>query len=327
MSDDAPKIESHLLAPGASCVYRNESLEVATNLPMTDYLLSPGWAIHDLENLKRCPEYAVWDRWQESFDTPSTIFGTATHCAILEPEELDKRYGVRPPGHGNLKAVKEGIAAMMEMGVIPLKEEEWDALRFIRENVQQHDRARELIDLAVLKEVSLATKIPDTNILAKLRPDALLPEAEMIIDVKTTKAIQRSEFLWECSRYGYHRSAAWYLDRMRDAVLNYDDASDDGLPAPLDEPVGLALAANYQHHIILAIENKKPYAVQVFQLEDAALEVGRWDYEQGLEILKRCQKSGVWEALPGGIQPIELPFRDYANHQRTLDELVAAGKL
>ena len=75
--------------------------------------------------------------------------------------------------------------------------------------------------------------------------------------------------------YGYHMQAAWYLDLWRD------------------------LGADVEAFAFIVQEKTPPYLVEVVELDEDALDLGRRRNARALEIYRDCRASGVWPGYSG----------------------------
>ena len=104
-----------------------------------------------------------------------------------------------------------------------------------------------------------------TNLLCKARIDLRVPEESLIVDVKTTSATTRAEFLTACQTYEYDRQAAFYLDGCQQA--------------------GQVVT----RYLILGIQKQKPH--HLFKLEhvtdDSFINYGRRKYQTLLRSWKQ----------------------------------------
>lgn len=271
-------------------------------MTMDDYRRAEGVSASDLKNMQRSPAYALL---RPSVSTESQEWGTAVHTAVLEPEQLVKRYrldpmspkGGYPAGWRNSNDYKTQRGQLLaEPGVLGLlTAAEFDGLSQIAENVAQNEIGAKLHDLEGTRESSLFVDDPD-GVRRKCRPDWLIPSARMIVDVKTAQDWRAPAFARACLRYGYHLSAAFYIDTF-------------GIDASID----------IEHYVFLVVASDAPYEVASYTLDRDSIEQGRKEYRIALREWERCSKSELW---PGGASKIEeIRIPDFAiNYHMDLED-------
>lgn len=117
-----------------------------------------------------------------------------------------------------------------------------------------------------------------TPVLRKCRTDLITANGEFIVDVKTTDDVSKAAFGRTIANFGYHISAAWYLDVLFGL---YSDAA----------PAGFAF---------IAVQNKRPFDVAVHYLTDAQIHLGRLLYRKYLRRLVRCVNENRWPGVANG---------------------------
>ena len=104
-----------------------------------------------------------------------------------------------------------------------------------------------------------------TRLACKARIDLRVPADSLIVDIKTTSAANRHEFIAACQTYEYDRQAAFYLDGCQQAGQD---------------------ATSY---LILGVQKQKPH--QLFRLEhvidDSFISYGRRKYRSLLRSWKQ----------------------------------------
>lgn len=138
-------------------------------------------------------------------------FGTAVHCAILEPEKFSERYHVsdgpvnpkteKPFGRAT-KEYAAWLAALGEKEVLSGKE--WKTLEAMRESVMLHPECAKLFSAGWAEGV-IRTEYAGT--LCQIRVDWFNPEAG-IVDLKTCDELKWFEA--DARRYDYPEQMAFY---------------------------------------------------------------------------------------------------------------------
>lgn len=148
-------------------------------------------------------------------------FGTLVHIAILEPERLSEyvaldaeKIGVKSDGTPALNptmtaAWKKAVAeAEVDGRSTVIDQADLDRAKAMAEAAYAHPMARRLLDLATGSEVSAYADHP-TGARVRARYDLLGP---VIADIKSTRDADPKRFGKTADAFGYHISAANYLD-------------------------------------------------------------------------------------------------------------------
>ena len=112
------------------------------NVKITDYHSGDGLSATGLCELMRSPLHYITSLKTPHKETPALKLGSATHCAILEPERFAREY-IKA---GNLdRRTKEGKAAWLEIeqsGKIVLTPEEYDKVTSMTLAIRNHEVAK-----------------------------------------------------------------------------------------------------------------------------------------------------------------------------------------
>ena len=263
--------------------------EIIHGLSMDEYRASSAVSASDLKNLKRSPAYA---HMRDSVSTPAQEWGTAVHTAILEPDELDTRYRLEPeqPADNTAKVwratklYKEALAVTLaEPGVEGvLSAQQFEDLAQIQRNVARDPVGEKMHATVGHNEASAFAFMKEAGLWVKVRPDRLMPEARMVVDVKTARQHLPGPFARACATYDYHLSAAMYLD-----VLSTFDP--------------------YDHYVFLVVASDAPFEVRSYTLDEDSIEQGRAEYQRGLIEWKHYREEGYWPGGTGQIEELRLP--------------------
>lgn len=219
--------------------------------------------------------------------TKAFLRGTVTHCAILEPNELDRRYAPTD-------LEREGTYAWQEeerrqCGRELIKRPLWDEVRRMRDSVLSHPTCKELlIGYGIDAEQSVYWQDERSGVRCRARPDGLVRGQPVVIDVKTTRRASASGFRSAISEYRYHWQEAHY--RM-------------GL-----EAVGWGKAAAF---FFIAIETEVPFLCAVYEIVPDDIIKARARVRELYAAWAECERTGIW---PGyNDRPEMLPVLEYAN--------------
>jgi hypothetical protein len=240
----------------------------------------------DLTELKKSPKHLRLKLDQklgqepEEEDKKHNIEGKATHCAILEADQFEKRFfviddtiicskigGERPRSTTKYKEWKQDVLAVNQ-GKMELSNDFYFDLLAMRDTIHSIAEYRGIINF-VQKEVIVHDEIaidphPNLPIKRKAKYDGLNP-GNLVLDLKTTKD-PINDFKKNIYYHDIDRQMAWYCD-----------------------------IAKTQHAVILAIEKQKPYSTGLFVLSPETIQTGRDKYMSLLKTYKT-------QFLMGGIK-------------------------
>lgn len=211
--------------------------------------------------------------------------GQLAHCAVLEPDQFDKRYAVGPDVSTRaVKAWKEFEAANPER--VCIKPGEYETAMRQAESVRRLPEVAEALKVG-RAEVSAYWIDPATGELCRCRPDWVhycgLSQA-VLFDLKTCSLASPAEFRRQVARKRYHVQSAWYSD---------------GYSA--------AAAVQVLGFVFIAVESEWPYAACAVMLDEEGIDQGRRDYRRNLDTYAQCRKTGVWPGYSSQIELISLP--------------------
>lgn len=222
--------------------------------------------------------------------TQAMKFGTAVHTLVFEPEKFELEIAVEPEVNKRTKAGQFEIASFLEANkgkTIITPSEKGLAYR-IASAVRRHPTCEKILQEGKAEQ-SLYWNDPETGVLCKIRPDWQNPI--LMADLKTTVDAGPDDFERAIYNYGYHISAAMYLEGWRVAF-------GEDLP-----------------FVFTAAEKEPPFAVANYRIHDEALALGRKIYRQALQTYARCLEKGTerkhWHGYPLDIQTINVPAWAY----------------
>ena len=278
---------------------------IFAGIPMADYLGQPcpGPAVQ-ATNLKHlwdeCPAYAyaLWSgnpRAERDEDTAAKDFGSAFHMLLLEPENFDRAYAVKPDGM--TFATKEGKAwraEQEESGREIITAAEHERMLRMCEEIELHPTGQLVVARKAMAEATMAAQDPETGLWLKARPDLLMTDAPpMAVNLKT--AARPNPRLWQrqASDLGYHVSAA-FTRRVARLV---------GLDASLP-------------YAFLVVGSKPPHLPFVATLKDSAMAWGDLIVTAALRRFADCLSSGKWPGYADAVVEIDLPAWEETRLQR-----------
>ena len=239
-----------------------------------EYHCSEGISRSQLMRLKQSPCHFWYENINPLYVKPkptdAMIVGSATHTAILEPQEFLKRYYRLGKIDRRTTKGKELYAKALEENADKeiITDEQYQEIQAMHHAVLCHPEALRLV-LSGRVEKSIFWEDPDTGILCKVRPD--IWHDNMIVDLKTSNNAAFKPFQNSAYSLGYHLQAAMIHEAFKHQ-----------------------LQIDMQDFIFLVIEKQPPYAIALYPLDESALELGISEFKQLLDKLKHCQDTEIW---------------------------------
>lgn len=220
-----------------------------------------------------------------SKQTEALKFGSAYHCAVLEPDRYEKDYVVLPENINLKTNAGKGKKAELERIGIILKSEQMKKINAMKIKLYENMDAKYLIENGY-PEVSCYYTFPDIDIVSKIRIDSLsiIDGKPIIIDLKTTGDASIDEFMKSFGNYKYYLSAAYYIDVLKEFFV--------------DEP----------EYIFIAQEKDAPYEFQIFKPDSHSIQAGRIEYISQMTKLRDCINSKQFPGYSTDIMPLSLPL-------------------
>lgn len=243
---------------------------------------------------KRGPNY-----WRAKFmdqtivepDIPAFVLGRLTHCMVLEPTEVHDRYVVAPDCD---RRTKEGKAAYADFqaqiesksmdGDPPeiVSQQDFDLADAMHRAVLGHDFAGEI---CTTDQVGFQ-RIIETPILfdhcgmpCKALPDMVLPDAGLIVDLKTISGDGRyvgtptspQSFLRQIESLGYHRQAQFYREACK-----------------------AQYGAEFDFYFIV-VDTKPPHDVAVYRIGKSLLDIAAKEIESIIGQISERMATSRWQ--------------------------------
>jgi len=171
--------------------------------------------------------------------------GSSVHALLLEPE---KDLVIRGPETRRGKAWAELKEEADTGGKILLTEADFDLASDMAESCLKNEMANHLLTNSdLLAEASFFATDPDIDVPLKTRPDGLLRNSGIVIDIKTCQDASPRGFEKSVRSFGYDLQAAFYLH-----VLNLNKVK-------------------VKNFIFICIEKDKPHVVACHELSEMYL--------------------------------------------------------
>lgn len=247
----------------------------------------PGLASQSaLSLVARSPaHYKAWLDGANREETPALAFGSASHCALLEPTRFARSYVVKP-SFGD-KRKKDNKAAhdawcAENAGAKLLEQEDVDAIAGMSAAIKNHPLAARIM-AGGEPELTLRWRDEATGLECKGRADYYVRQHKMAVDVKTTTDASPAAFAKSVANFGYHVQDAFYRDGF----------------AALGEPL--------EFFIFVVVEKTAPFSVALYQLDAVAVERGQERAQRHMRTLAECVRADAYPGYATEIQTLELP--------------------
>ena len=249
---------------------------IYADISNADYHKDPALGSSSLKTLAtRTPAHYQHDKAHPKFSDAFTL-GTAAHSLILEGDLS----GIVTVDADNwlTKDAKAAKAEALAEGKQPLLTKEMAQVWAMHDAVMDHTHAWKAF---VGHKAEQSVFWDEDGLMLKCRPDAWKPGA--LIDLKTTRTADPNEFGKTAHEFGYHQSAAHYIDGVK-------AATGEELP----------------FHFVL-VEKTEPYLVSVVELDVEAINIGRQLNDRAKRIYRECVENNTWPGYPNA-DLISLPM-------------------
>lgn len=223
----------------------------------------------------KTPAHYQYDKAHPKSSAAFTL-GTAAHSLILEQDESGVVVIDVEAKRG--KAWTEPADAATAQGKIALTTREWGQIVAMRDRVMDHPLARSFF---TDHRAEASVFWDEDGQTYKCRPDAWVPG--LLVDLKTTVNADPNEFGKVAHGFGYHQSAAHYIDGVKAAT-------------------GEELPFRF-----VLVEKTAPYFVSVVELDFEAVNIGRQLNDRAKRIYAECVESNTWPDYPTA-EPVSLPM-------------------
>lgn len=247
------------IAPGETAI--------VANMPNAVYHSHEHLSNSNLSLLARSPAHF---RYAANKPATSAIqFGSAVHCALLEPDRFNEEYvlleGVKDRRQAEYKAA---VAVHGEEYVLLPKDA--DAIRLLVESVNSQPALKHWLDEPGHVELSVFSVDPETGTPIRCRFDKLTLSG-VSVDIKTTQDARPDAFARSILQYGYYRQSEFYNHVFKAAT-----------------------GRNLEEFKFMAIESDVPHAGLMHRLDETALNEGRREIRELIDLYARCNDSGIW---------------------------------
>ena len=253
-----------------------------------EYHKIPALSASGLRLLAESPAHYKYSVREE---TRAMTIGTATHCAVFEPERFKREYIAAPEIDKRTKAGKEEWGQLEASGKIILTMEEHADVTGMAESIREDEIAGQLIaggmaEHSIFWDSHIMLNGAPVTIPCKARPD-YIREVEGrydIIDLKTTLNAKERAFERTAFDYGYHLQAAFYHE---------------GCTSVLDLGV--------REFIFIAVEKKPPYALMIYPADQSFMNLGHSKNSQLIQLYAKCQTENNWPKYQNNVRRLGVP--------------------
>lgn len=188
----------------------------------------------------------------------------------------------------NTNAAKAIRDEAYDAHMVPLLTKELAQVEAMTDALWHDPLARSLLDNGIAEE-SMFWVDGDHGVWRRARTDWIRHgKRSVLVDLKSTTALDTDSLRRTVLNYGYHQQADWYLDAAANC-LTLTDAS----------------------FVFLFQSKNPPYLVRPVQLKDEWLDLGHQLNQKALRLFARCQETGLWPGYSHEIDQLDiLPYAD-----------------
>jgi len=239
---------------------------------MTEYLSKSS-----LDQIHKSPaHFQAYINGEKKEPTASMVFGSLVHSVLFDQDD----FAIMPECDRRTKEGKMLYEAFLETSqgkeLIVTSAQHEQAL-LIAQAVAKHPKAAALLTEGVA-ETPVFGELGE--MLAKCKPDFHNTKFNVLVDLKTTSDSSPAEFAKSVWNFRYHVQAAMYMD-----------------------------LTNAKRFFFIAVEKDAPFNVEVYELDEESISIGRAEYLADIETFKKCMKTENWHGYTEepAIHVISLP--------------------
>ena len=217
--------------------------------------------------------------------TAAFDMGTVLHASALPGENADD-IAVRMPA-GMKKTTKEGKAFVAEhKGKIILNPSDAYVVDQMMLSLREHPFTAGLVngELKGKSEQSFFCTDPETGLELKARPDFLMDDLSLIIDLKSTVDASPKGFQSSVARYRYFVQSSHYLDVIEGAT-----------------------GTRPQAFLFVAVEKVRPFATAVYMADQAMIDFGKQQAREDLNNIAQWIADNKFPGYSERVEEISLP--------------------
>lgn len=267
------------------------------DLPREQYDKLPGMNWSRLKHIAKSPAHFNHILTNPEDDSDAKKTGRALHLAIFEAEKFRETY-VKWDG-GTRRGPTWEKFKLANAGFEILTEKEHEQVTAMAGAVRSSAMAAPFIS-GGKGEVTVQWEyvIPPTAIeQGEGRPPKIIPGRVIqcrsrldfianigaLVDVKGTIDASPEGFAKQVLKFGYHQQSAMYHDGHE------------------------AVTGQARPYVLVAVEKKPPYVVQVYRLSEKVMDLGRDGYVSMLHTYGHCLNENMYHGYSGTLLDLELP--------------------
>lgn len=264
-------------------------LGIHFGIPDEVYRADPGVAQSDLKLMAISPAHckARLDDLDEDSDSEARVFGRAFHTRLLQPHLFDEQFIVKPEDYDGRKAEWKKWKAEVAGNREPLSHDDARRVSGMRERLMAHAVFRAAYEshdseVSIVQEFNVA----GLPVRVKGRLDLVPREGRCICDLKKTQVGKAHHTQWgkQVGNWGYYIQSPYYLDLFNSATNSDRDT-----------------------FVHFAVEDRYPYEIGCYVLDEEAISIGRTKYQNLLLRYAECVQTGVWPGYSETPIKISLP--------------------
>jgi exodeoxyribonuclease VIII len=217
--------------------------------------------------------------------TAAFDMGTVLHASALPGENADD-IAVRMPA-GMKKTTKEGKAFVAEhKGKIILNPSDAYVVDQMMLSLREHPFSAGLVngDLKGKAEQSFFCTDSETGLELKARPDFILDDCSLILDLKTTVDASPKGFQRSVANYRYYCQASHYLDVVEGAT-----------------------GTRPQAFLFIAVEKTRPFSTAVYMADQPMIDFGKQQAREDLNNIAQWIADNKFPGYSERVEEISLP--------------------
>ena len=217
--------------------------------------------------------------------TAAFVMGEVLHASALPGEDVNK-IAVRMP-EGMKKSTKEGIAFKKEhQGKIILNSSDAYVVDQMMLSLREHPFSASLVngELKGKSEQSFFCTDKETGLELKARPDFILDDCSLILDLKTTADASPKGFQSSVAKFRYYCQASHYLDVVEGET-----------------------GTRPQAFLFIAVEKTRPFSTAVYMADQAMIDLGKQHAREDLNNIAQWIADKKFPGYSERVEEISLP--------------------
>jgi PDDEXK-like domain of unknown function (DUF3799) len=231
-----------------------------------------------LDQLHKSPaHFQAYINGQKKEATSAMNFGSLVHSVLFDQDN----FAIMPTCDRRTKEGKLLYEAFLQDAQgkeLLVTEEQHEQALLIAQSIAKHPKAAALLSSEGIAEAPVFGQLEGVNF--KCKPDFYNTKFNVLVDLKTTNDASPTEFAKSVWNYRYHVQAAIYMD-----------------------------LTNAKRFFFIAVEKEAPFNVEVYELDEESISIGRAAYLADIETYKKCLETDNWHGYTEepAIHVISLP--------------------